>query len=63
MDVNDSWQDTSLAEKMRNIYQQYTYFSYSCGRNHDHGFIVYLDDFIMEVRSALMLLACITLRS
>ena len=38
------WQQTSLKEKMSDMYWQFGYSNYSYGRNNDDGFTIYLDD-------------------
>ncbi|OSS49198.1 hypothetical protein B5807_05400 [Epicoccum nigrum] len=38
------WQETSLKEKMSDMYWQFGYSGYSYGRNHDDGFTIFLED-------------------
>jgi mannan endo-1,4-beta-mannosidase len=44
VEVLGLWQQTSLKEKMSDMYWQFGYSNYSYGRNHDDGFTIFLDD-------------------
>jgi len=48
IEVLSLWQKTSLQEKISDMYWQYGFSNYSYGRNHDDGFTIYLDEYVLS---------------
>jgi mannan endo-1,4-beta-mannosidase len=49
VEVLSLWQKTSLEEKISDMYWQYGFSNYSYGRNHDDGFTIFLDEYVLII--------------
>lgn len=41
------WQKISLEERMTDMFWQWGYSGYSYGRNHDDGFTIFIDEYVL----------------